>query len=235
MCPLLVKPFRPPPSDLLPKERRRAAALCRQLATTYPDSRPALHYRNPLELLIATILSARCTDRQVNLVTAGLFSRYPNAASYASAPIEDLEHALRRLGFFRTKARHIRMAAKILKERWDGQVPQRMEELIELPGVGRKTANVVLGNGFGLPVGIVVDTHVARVSYRLGLTDQKLPERIEADLMERIPRREWIAFSNRLIFHGRARCRSRKPDCLHCELRSLCPRQGLPPMPSLQR
>ncbi|MDD2677072.1 MAG: endonuclease III, partial [Methylacidiphilaceae bacterium] len=181
-----MKPLRPPPSEPLPKERRRAAALCRHLATAYPDSRPALHYGNPLELLIATILSARCTDRQVNLVTAGLFSRYPNAASYASAPIKDLEHALRRLGFFRTKARHIRMAAKILQERWDGQVPQRMEELIELPGVGRKTANVVLANGFGLPVGIVVDTHVARVSYRLGLTDQKLPERIEADLMQRI-------------------------------------------------
>ncbi|WP_018290299.1 endonuclease III [Verrucomicrobium sp. 3C] len=218
-------------SGPLPNERRRAAALCRLLAAAYPDSHPALHYRNPVELLIATILSARCTDEQVNRVTAGLFSRYPNAASLASAPLEALEDALRRLGFYRTKARHVRMTARILAERWDGQVPQTMEELIKLPGVGRKTANVVLGNGFELPVGIVVDTHVARVSYRLGLTDQKLPERIESDLIKRIPQKEWIAFSNRLIFHGRKRCRSRKPDCPHCELLSLCPRVGLPPMP----
>ncbi|MDD4932509.1 MAG: endonuclease III [Methylacidiphilaceae bacterium] len=225
------KPLRHPSSAPLPSERRRAAAICRRLAAAYPDSHPALHYRNPVELLIATILSARCTDEQVNRVTDGLFSRYPNAASLASAPLGALEEALRRLGFFRTKARHIRMAARILAERWDGQVPQKMEELIELPGVGRKTANVVLGNGFGLSVGIVVDTHVARVSYRLGLTDQTLPERIEADLMQRIPRKEWIAFSNRLIFHGRRRCRSRKPDCRHCELLSLCPRVGLSPLP----
>ncbi len=241
MCPLRVKApairisnpkgLRGSSSGPLPNERRRAAALCRLLAAAYPDSHPALHYRNPVELLIATILSARCTDEQVNRVTAGLFSRYPNAASLASAPLEALEDALRRLGFYRTKARHVRMTARILAERWDGQVPQTMEELIKLPGVGRKTANVVLGNGFELPVGIVVDTHVARVSYRLGLTDQKLPERIESDLIKRIPQKEWIAFSNRLIFHGRKRCRSRKPDCPHCELLSLCPRVGLPPMP----
>ncbi|WP_142524610.1 endonuclease III [Methylacidimicrobium cyclopophantes] len=213
-------------------EQRRIAAICRRLAEAYPETRPALHYRNPLELLIATILSARCTDRQVNRVTADIFSRFPDAASYAAASQEEMEEALKRLGFFRSKARHIRRTAAILTERWGGRVPKTMEELTELPGVGRKTANVVLGNGFGLPLGIVVDTHVARVSYRLGLTDQKLPKRIEIDLMQRIPRREWIAFSNRLIFHGRKRCRARKPDCLHCELLSLCPRQGLPPLSS---
>lgn len=216
-------------------ENRRIAAICRRLAATYPESRPALQYRNPLELLIATILSAQCTDRQVNRVTAELFPRYPDAASYATAPLEELEQALRRLGFFRTKARHIRAAARLLVERHGGRVPATMEELTALPGVGRKTANVVLGNGFGLPLGIVVDTHVARVSYRLGLTREKLPERIEADLKERVPRKEWIAFANRLIFHGRARCRARKPDCLHCELLSLCPRQGLPPLPPSPR
>ncbi|MGD9896007.1 MAG: endonuclease III [Candidatus Methylacidiphilaceae bacterium] len=221
-----------PAAEARRPDKVRLRAICRRLAAAYPDSLPALHYRNPLELLIATILSARCTDEQVNRVTAGLFSRYPNAASYASAPLKDLEHALRRLGFFRTKARHIHMAAKILVERWSGQVPKTMEELLTLPGVGRKTANVVLGNGFGLPLGVVVDTHVMRVSYRLGLTDQKLPERIETDLMKQLPRKEWISFSNRLIFHGRKRCKARFPACLHCELLSLCPRQGLPPLPA---
>ncbi|QSR85855.1 endonuclease III [Methylacidimicrobium sp. B4] len=225
------RPGKGPSPDRDRAERRRASAICFRLASAYPESRPALHYRNPLELLIATILSAQCTDQQVNRVTAGLFSRYPNAASYAAAPLEDLEHALRQLGFFRTKARHIRAAAQILSERWGGEVPKRMEALLALPGVGRKTANVVLGNGFALPIGVVVDTHVARVSYRLGLTREKLPQRIEADLMKAIPRKEWIAFSNRLIFHGRKRCRARKPDCPHCELLSLCPRQGLPPLP----
>ncbi len=224
--------FRSPSPEPARTERSRAAAICRQLAEAYPDSRPELHYRNPLELLVATILSARCTDRQVNRVTGELFSRFPDAASYAAAPPEDLEDALRRLGFFRAKARHIRAAARMLAERWGGRVPKTMEELLSLPGVGRKTANVVLGNGFALPLGIVVDTHVARVSYRLGLTREKLPERIEADLIRTVPRKEWIAFSNRLIFHGRKRCRARKPDCLGCELLPLCPRQGLPPLPS---
>jgi endonuclease III len=177
-------------------------------------------------LLIATILSAQCTDKQVNLVTPGLFRRYRTPADYAVAPLAELEQAIRRLGFFRHKARHIRACGRALVERHGGEVPRTMSELIELDGVGRKTANVVLGNAFGLNEGVVVDTHVVRLSRRLGLTRHESPERVELDLMELVPRQQWTQFSHWLIWHGRRRCAARKPDCAGCEVRELCPSAG---------
>ncbi len=193
------------------------------LRKAYPDAQCELRHSSPLELLVATILSAQCTDKQVNLVTPELFRRYRSAADYAAAPVEDLEATIRRLGFFRTKARSIRRCCRALVERHQGDVPRTMAELVELEGVGRKTANVVLGNAFGLTEGVVVDTHVMRLSQRLGLTKHQQPEKIERDLMSLVPRRQWTVFSHWLIWHGRRRCFARKPDCAGCELRRLCP------------
>ncbi len=193
------------------------------LRKAYPDAHCELRHSSPLELLVATILSAQCTDKQVNLVTPELFRRYRSAADYAAAPVEDLEATIRRLGFFRTKARSIRRCCRALVERHQGDVPRTMAELVELEGVGRKTANVVLGNAFGLTEGVVVDTHVMRLSQRLGLTKHQQPEKIERDLMSLVPRRQWTVFSHWLIWHGRRRCFARKPDCAGCELRRLFP------------
>ena len=173
--------------------KRHAAEVVRLLRREYPDAACTLDFHTPLELLIATILSAQCTDQRVNQVTPGLFRKYPSAAHYARAPLAELEHDIQSTGFFRNKAKNIQAACRVLVERYQGQVPQEIESLVELPGVGRKTANVILGTAFGIASGIVVDTHVARVSRRLGLTREKDPVKIERDLMELIPRREWVA------------------------------------------
>ena len=204
----------------------RTQEIIAALQRAYPDAHCELNYSNPLELLVATILSAQCTDKQVNLVTAGLFQKYRNAADYADASPADLENSVRRIGFFRTKAKNIQACCRKLLAWNEGNVPRTMEELIRLDGVGRKTANVVLGNAFGLNVGIVVDTHVSRLAQRLGLTRATTPEKIEQALLPLVPREQWTLFSHWLIWHGRRRCGARKPDCAGCELRALCPSAG---------
>jgi endonuclease-3 len=201
----------------------RAAALCAALARVYPDAHCELNFSNPLELLIATILSAQCTDVQVNKVTPGLFQKYRTARGYAEAKPEEIEHDLRSIGFYRAKARNIRATGRLLVDEHGGKVPETMEELVRLPGVGRKTANVVLGNAFGQNVGVVVDTHVARLSGRLGLTRKTDPKKIEPILMRLIPQKKWTLFSHWLIFHGRRRCKAQNPDCPNCEIKKLCP------------
>jgi len=193
------------------------------LAATYPDAHCELNYSNPLELLLATILSAQCSDRQVNLVTAGLFQKYHTAADYAAAPLADLENDIRRIGLFRNKAKSIKAACQMMIDKHRGEVPSTMEELTGLSGVGRKTANVVLGNAFGINEGVVVDTHVARLSRRLGLSAQAAPEKIEADLRELAPRKDWTQLSHWLIWHGRRRCFARNPECAECEIQADCP------------
>jgi endonuclease-3 len=182
-----------------------------------------LHFQNPLQLLVATILSAQCTDVRVNLVTPALFARYPDAASYATADQKELETYIQSTGFFRNKARNIIACCRQLMEKHGGKVPATMEELNPLPGVGRKTANVILGNAFSTP-GITVDTHVGRLSRRLGLTTETDPEKVERDLMAIIPKQHWTMFSHRMIFHGRQVCFARKPNCAECALRKFCPK-----------
>jgi endonuclease-3 len=204
----------------------RARKIIAGLNRTYPDAHCELRHSNPLELLIATILSAQCTDKRVNLVTADLFKKYRTARNYADAPGAELEEAIKTTGFFRNKAKNIQACCRKLVGRHGGDVPRTMVELRALDGVGRKTANVVLGNAFGINEGIVVDTHVARLSQRLGLTRQQTPEKIEPDLMPLVPRKDWTLFSHWLIWHGRRRCFARKPDCTNCEIRSLCPAAG---------
>jgi len=202
--------------------RERVAQLLEIWPEVYPDAHCELDFQNPLELLIATILSAQCTDKRVNLVTPALFKKYRTASDYAKAPQPELESAIRSTGFFRNKAKSIRAATSTIDKKFGGKVPDSMEELRELPGVGRKTANVVLGNAFGKNEGIVVDTHVARLSQRLGLTKQKDAEKIERDLIKLVPREHWTNWSHWLIWHGRRRCYARKPDCAHCEVFRLC-------------
>ncbi len=201
----------------------RAAELVRKLPTVYPTAHCELDFRTPLQLLVATILSAQCTDKRVNMVTPALFQRYRSAADFAAAPPAELENAIQSTGFFRNKAKSIRAAAETIVQEHKGKVPHTMAELNALPGVGRKTANVVLGNAFHIDEGIVVDTHVARVSERLGLTKQTDAVKIEQDLMKLIPRAHWTNWSHWLIWHGRRRCFARKPDCTNCELLDLCP------------
>ena len=203
--------------------RERVAQLVKALPQVYPRAHCELDYRNPLELFIATILSAQCTDKRVNMVTPALFHKYRTAKDYARAPQAELENAIKSTGFFRNKTRSIRAATSTIAERFGGKVPDSMEELRELPGVGRKTANVVLGNAFGKNEGIVVDTHVARLSQRLGLTKEKDPEKIERDLMKLVPKEHWTDWSHWLIWHGRRRCYARKPDCANCDIFGLCP------------
>jgi len=205
----------------------RAKKIIAALRKTYPDAHCELNYSNPLELLIATVLSAQCTDKRVNQVTAELFRKYRTAADYANANTTALEQDVKTTGFFRNKTKSIQACCRKLVEQYGGKVPQTMEELVQLGGVGRKTANVVLGNAFGINEGIVVDTHVARLSHRLGLTKQKDPEKIEHDLVKLVPRALWTMFSHWLIWHGRRRCYARNPDCLNCEIKALCPRVGL--------
>src|SRR2546421_9572462 len=205
------------------KASERVARLIKIWPKVYPDAHTELTFKNPLELLIATILSAQCTDKRVNMVTPTLFKKYRTAKDYAAAPPVALENAIKSTGFFRNKTKSIRAATATIAKKFGGKVPDSMEELRELPGVGRKTANVVLGNAFGKNEGIVVDTHVMRLSQRLGLTKHKDPEKIEQDLMKLVPRERWAVWSHWLIWHGRRRCFARKPDCANCEVFHVCP------------
>jgi len=215
-------PPRHPPAPL-----SRVADIVRALHDARPDARVELDHDSPFQLLIATILSAQCTDARVNRVTPALFRAYPDTAAFARAPRADLERAIRSTGFFRAKARAIGACCRALLERHGGQVPRTMEEMVRLPGVGRKTANVVLGAGYGIPSGIVVDTHMARVASRLGLTRQSDPVKIERDLLAVVPSAEWIFFSIALILHGRYVCQARLPRCGACPLRPHCPSRDL--------
>jgi endonuclease-3 len=200
----------------------RAGRIRKILQKIYPEVKTQLLHYNPFELLVATILSAQCTDKQVNQVTPALFKRYKTPAEFARAPLIAIEQLIRPTGFYHNKAKNIKNCAKALLEKYDGKIPQTLEELVKLPGVGRKTANVVLGAAFGVP-GIVVDTHVARISNRLGLTADKNPLKIERDLMDLIPRQDWNDFCLRLIFFGRSTCTARRPKCPSCPLEKLCP------------
>lgn len=208
---------------LSPEERSRIRSILRALRREYPEVRTALRYETPFQLLVATILSAQCTDDRVNQVTESLFAKWPTPEDFANVPIPLLEKEIHSTGFFRNKARNIQLAARAIVERYGGKVPDTMEGLLTLPGVARKTANVVLGTAFAKAEGIVVDTHVARVAQRLGLTRHTDPVKIERDLMARIPRRSWIWFAHALIWHGRRVCKARRPDCEHCRLRRWCP------------
>jgi endonuclease-3 len=206
--------------------RTRAGRIVRKLAQLYPDAHCALHYDNPLQLLVATILSAQCTDARVNRVTPALFARYLDAKAFATAEQAELEKMIQSTGFFRSKAKNLIACCRQLVEQFGGKVPRTMEELVPLPGIGRKTANVLLGNLFDVP-GIPVDTHVRRLSRRMGLSEHEAPEKIERDLMALIPRKEWTMFGHRMIFHGRQVCHARKPQCEQCQLAALCPRVGV--------
>jgi len=201
----------------------RADALIEAFGKVYPDAHCELDFSNPLELLVATILSAQCTDKRVNMVTPALFKKYKTARAYAQAPREVLEKEIQSTGFFRSKAKSLRAMAAGLVAKHGGKVPATMEALTALRGVGRKTANVVLGNAYGINEGVVVDTHVQRLSLRLGLTKHLDPAKIESDLMKLIPREKWTLFSHWLIWHGRRRCMARNPDCDGCEVQHLCP------------
>lgn len=203
--------------------KARIGPIIRRLKQQYPEAQCSLTHRNPLQLLVATILSAQCTDERVNLVTKDLFREYKSAADYANANPERLEEQIKSTGFFRNKAKSILGMANKLVEEHGGKVPRTMEELVALPGVGRKTANVVLGNAFGINEGVVVDTHVKRISNRLGLTKNGDPEKIEQDLMQLVPRAEWTLWPHLLIHHGRAICQARSPKCEICPLNDLCP------------
>ena len=205
---------------------RRARAINRQLAQVYPDAKCELDFETPYQLLVATVLSAQCTDVRVNQVTPGLFARWPDAAAMVTAEPAALEEVIKSTGFFRAKARSILELSADLVGKHGGEVPGRLEDLVKLRGVGRKTANVVLGNAFGVP-GITVDTHMGRLARRLGLTVNEDPVVVERDLMALIERREWTLWSHRVIFHGRRRCTARKPDCANCEIAALCPRIGV--------
>ena len=204
-------------------KKARAAEIVRRLRAEYPDARCSLDHENAYQLLVATILSAQCTDERVNQVTPALFARYPTAEDLAAARQEELEELIRSTGFYRSKAKSLLGMANALVERHGGQVPDTMDALVELPGVGRKTANVVLGNAFGKAEGVVVDTHVTRLSNRLGLTRHKDPVKIEADLMELVPREDWTDLAHLFIYHGRAVCKAPKPRCGECVLADLCP------------
>lgn len=205
-----------------PKPSDRTEQILAQFDAVFPDAQCALHYSTPLELLIATILSAQCTDERVNLVTEDLFRKYQSAEDYARAPSEVLENDIRSTGFYRNKAKNIQGACQLLVNKFHSTVPDTMEELLLLPGVARKTANVVLGVAFHKAEGVVVDTHVFRISRRLGLSNGKTPENVEKDLMEILPRGRWISFSHQVILHGRKSCKARKPLCPECPIEHLC-------------
>ena len=210
-----------------PALRRRTTQILAILKQTYPDAHCALHFTTPLELLIATILSAQCTDERVNQVTPALFVRCPDAASLAAISQSELEKIIHSTGFYRAKARSLRSCAASLVADHEGKVPRTMEDLHNLAGVGRKTANVVLGNAFGLAEGVVVDTHVGRLSRRMGLTRHLDPVKVESALVRLIPKGDWTLVSHLLIAHGRRRCNARKPDCAQCEVKKLCPQRGV--------
>ena len=207
--------------------KRHAAKVVRRLRKDYPEVTCALLHRTPLQLLVSTILSAQCTDVRVNIVTEDLYKKYKTAEDFATAPIKQLEKAIQSTGFFRNKAKNIKACCQQLARRYDGKVPRDLGALVELPGVGRKTANVVLGTAYGIASGVVVDTHVGRISMRLGLTDQKDAVKAERDLIALLPKKEWIDFSHRMIYHGRAICAARKAKCEECSMDDICPRIGV--------
>ncbi len=212
---------------MIPDKKNHAAEIIKRLKREYPDAHCALVHSNAFELLVATILSAQCTDERVNIVTANLFRKYRNPQDYLKVAQEELEKDIRSTGFFRNKAKNIQGACQKITEQFGGEIPQTMDELLTLNGVARKTANVVLGNAFGIASGVVVDTHVSRLSQRLGLTENVLPEKIENDLEELVPQKNWIMFPHWLIFHGRKICQARKPRCGECPLEDICPQIGV--------
>ncbi|HVF91040.1 MAG TPA: endonuclease III, partial [Blastocatellia bacterium] len=204
-------------------QKQRTRKIIRLLRKQYPEAHCSLNHSSPLELLIATILSAQCTDERVNIVTSDLFRKYRSAPDYLNAPLEELEQDIRSTGFFHNKAKSIQGTCRMIIERFEGRVPDRFEDLLGLPGVARKTANVVMGNAFGVASGVVVDTHVSRLSQRLGLSGHENPEKIERDLIELVPKKDWVDFSHLLIYHGRNVCKARLPQCSECVLERLCP------------
>ncbi len=209
------------------EEKNHARRVVRHLAKHYGDAECALNFESPFQLLIATILSAQCTDERVNIVTADLFAKYPTAHDLAKATQKQVEKIVKSAGFYRAKAKNIRACARELVDKYDGQPPQQLDQLVALAGVGRKTGNVLLGTAFGIPSGVVVDTHVGRISRRLGITFEKDPVKVERDLMTVLPRKEWIDYSHRMIHHGRAICDARKPLCDACSMKNFCPRIGV--------
>ena len=217
-----------PSRETRTQREERALQIVDCLEKLYPDADCSLRFSNPFELLIATILSAQCTDKRVNIVTIDLFKQWPTPLKMSQAKLQELENAVKTTGFFRAKAKNLQGCCRKLVDQFDGIVPQTVEELTSLPGVGRKTANVVLGCVFGLAEGVVVDTHVGRISRRLGLTKAKDAIRAERDLMRDIPRNHWVVISHRLIQHGRSTCLARKPRCAGCGLVNLCPKVGVP-------
>ncbi|HMY58223.1 MAG TPA: endonuclease III [Pseudomonadota bacterium] len=212
-------------------ETARIADILDELDRLYPDAHCELVYKSPFELLIAVILSAQCTDDRVNMITPTLFARFPDPAALAQADLEELEKIIYSTGFYRNKAKNIKACAKKLVEKFGGKVPQSMPDLLSLPGVARKTANVVLGTAFGIPSGVVVDTHIGRLSQRLGMTKQDDPEKIELDLQKLWPKDRWIMSGHRLIWHGRRVCFARKPSCATCTLRPVCPAKEAKELP----
>lgn len=208
---------------MIRSKKERTVEIIRRLKKAYPDAHCALNHTNAFELLVATILSAQCTDARVNIVTADLFRKYRGPQDLAAASQEELQTDIRSTGFFRSKAKNIRATAERLVSDYKGKVPDTMEDLLTLPGVARKTANVVMGNAFGIASGVVVDTHVSRLSQRLGLTSAKTPEKIELDLQKLVPKHDWVMFSHWLIFHGRQVCKAVKPRCNECILADICP------------
>jgi len=209
------------------EKQAQAARVTERLKADYPAATCALENETPFELLVATILSAQCTDERVNMVTPELFRRWPTAREMANAPTRSLEKVIQSTGFFRNKAKNIKAASRDIATKHGGEVPREMDQMVELAGVGRKTANVVLGTAFGLATGVVVDTHVTRVSRRLGLTEQTDPVKIEQDLMQLLPQREWVDFAHRMIHHGRQICTARKPKCPICSMNTFCPKIGV--------
>jgi endonuclease-3 len=213
-----------------PQEAKRyGAKIVRRLDRAYPAAECSLDFRSPLELLVATVLSAQCTDRRVNQVTQELFRKYRSAADYADAKLSELEKDIQSTGFFRNKAKNIQACCRVLVDEFGGEVPDDLDALVALPGIGRKTANVILGTGFGIASGVVVDTHVGRLSRRLGLSEHKDPAKVEKDLAAVLPRKQWVRFSHQMILHGRSTCMARKPRCDDCVLADICPRIGVEP------
>lgn len=208
--------------ETLAEKKKRLRMIFFRLRKAYPDVRCALYFGTPWELLVSTVLSAQCTDKRVNKVTPILFKKYPNVNAFAAADPRAIEKTIRSTGFYRNKTKNILGAAKVILERFEGKVPARMEDLIEIPGVGRKTANVILGNAFGIP-GISVDTHMIRINRLLKVTRHSDPVKIEFDLMKLVPEKDWTLYSHLIILHGRVRCFARRPDCWHCEIQDLCP------------
>ena len=215
------------PREAAAAKKERTLKIITALQRTYPDAHCELNFSNPLQLLVATILSAQCTDKRVNIVTTELFKKYRSARDFAEAPLAAIEEAVKTTGFFRNKAKNIKACCAALVEKFCGEVPRTMAELHALAGVGRKTANVVLGNAFGINVGVVVDTHVTRLGNRLGLVKGTDAVKLEQELMKLVPQEDWTLFSHWLIWHGRRRCDARKPDCANCEIKNLCPQIGV--------